>query len=200
MDSHTGTLASGEETREWGCSLDIRVDAAHHVVHHRADRDGFVDRVDASVVLGELPHEGDLLVDLFLSQMADIEMHDVTVRSREGAALLLFMYEGLGQLVPRTQLHGPFQRVSGIGNIKGLAKAIVLQVAVAVLVEQNPPLAAGSLSNQNACSGQAGGMVLHELHVLQWHPSPIGDSHAVAGLDGTVGGKGEDPPSPTRAQ
>ena len=90
--------------------------------------------------------------------------------------------------------------MSGIRNIKGFTKAIVLQVAVAILVDHDPPLATRSLSDENACSGQASGVVLDKLHVLQGHPSPIGQGHAVAGFDGTVGGEGEDPSGSTRTQ
>ncbi len=69
--------------------------------------------------------------------------------------------------------------------------AVVLQVAVAVLVDQDAAFAAAALGQQDAGAGQSGRVVLHELHVLQRHAGPVGHGHAVAGLDRAVGGEGK---------
>ena len=43
-------------------------------------------------------------------------------------------------------------------------------------------------------------MVLDELHVFQWNPDPIGQGHAVAGLDRAVGRKRKNAPRPARTE
>ena len=69
----------------------------------------------------------------------------------------------------------------------GRPEAVVLQVAVAVLVEQEAALAAAGLGEQHAGARQAGGVVLDELHVAQRHAVAVGQRHAVAGDDAAVG-------------
>ena len=80
------------------------------------------------------------------------------------------------------------------GHGSGGPEVVVLQVAVAVLVDQDAALAARALGDQDAGAGQPGRMVLDELHVLERHAGAIGHGHAVAGLDRAVGGEGENPP------
>jgi hypothetical protein len=72
--------------------------------------------------------------------------------------------------------------------------AVVLQEAAAVLVQQHAALAAAGLGEQRAGAGQAGRVVLHELHVLQRHAGAVGERHAVARLDRAVGGERENAP------
>src|SRR5207245_1731236 len=50
---------------------------------------------------------------------------------------------------------------------------------------------AGGFGDENSSEGQARGVVLDKLHVLQWSAGAIGKPHAVAGLDTGVGGEGE---------
>ena len=78
-----------------------------------------------------------------------------------------------------------------IGDLQRGAQVVVLQVPIAVLVDHDPTLAARRLGNQDARTGQAGGVVLDELHVLQADPDSIGHRHAIARLDRPVGGERE---------
>ena len=109
------------------------------------------------------------------------------------------MHERLRQAVTRAELHGAVLGVPRVIDIQRLAQVVVLQVSAALVVEQDAAFAAGGFRDQDAGAGQAGGVVLHELHVLQRHAGPVGQGQAVAGLDGAVGGEREDPPEPTGA-
>ena len=89
-------------------------------------------------------------------------------------------------------------RSTGVGV--GLAEVVVLQVAVAVLVEQPAALGPGRLGDEDAGERQAGRVVLDELHVLERRAGPVGQGHAVAGVDVGVGGEREDPPAAAGAE
>ena len=113
-----------------------------------------------------------------------------SVRPIERATLFQLFHESLRQAVPRTQLHGAQHRL-------GLRcpQIVVLQVAVSVLVDQEPAFGPGGFGNQNPREGETRGMVLHELHVLQRHSRAVGQGHAVAILDVGIGGEGEHLPA-----
>ena len=100
----------------------------------------------------------------------------------DGATFLALMPEGLREPVTRAQLHRLRTR-PGIQR----AQAVVLQVAVAVAVDQDAAFAAAAFGHENAGARQAGGVVLHELHVAQRHAGPVGHAHAVAGEGAGVG-------------
>src|SRR2546426_12175622 len=63
VDGDARCLPRGVEAIERSLPGDVGGDPAHHVVHHRPDGDRLVDLVDAHVVAGQLPYEGQLLVD-----------------------------------------------------------------------------------------------------------------------------------------
>src|SRR2546426_12349051 len=71
------------------------------------------------------------------------------------------------------------------------SQVVILQVAVAILVQHVTALSTRCLSDENAGERKAGRMVLHEFHVLQRSPGAISQRHAVAILDVGVGGEGE---------
>ena len=81
-----------------------------------------------------------------------------------------------------------------------LAQVVILQVAVAVLVDQEPALGPRRFSDEDSCKRQTGGMVLDELHVLERRACPVRQCHPVAVLDGRVGREGEDTAAAARAQ
>jgi hypothetical protein len=56
-----------------------------------------------------------------------------------------------------------------------------------MLVEQHAAFAPAGFGEQAARVGQARGVVLDELHILQRHPGSVRQGHAVAGLDGAIG-------------
>src|SRR2546430_5563811 len=79
-----------------------------HVVHHGADRNRLVDRIDADVVLRQLAHERDLLVDLLLTQMRQVrsEEHTSELQSQSNIVcpLLLGKKKSKGCLSNKTAL------------------------------------------------------------------------------------------------
>ena len=196
VDAHAGALARGVEARQRRRAVDVGVDPAHHVVHHRPHRDRARDRIDALVLQAQLAHERQLRVDR---------------ASRRGGA-------GRGGRRRRTarrssrpfstsftnacdsRSRGPSSMLRSTGFGLRLAQVVVLQVAVAVLVEQPAALAAGRLGDEDAGERQAGRVVLDELHVLERRAGAVGQRHAVAGLDGGVGGEREDPAAAAGAQ
>ena len=105
------------------------------------------------------------------------------------------LHERLRQAVARAQLHAAEHRLR-----LRLAEVVVLQVAVAVLVDQVAALGARRLGDQDAGERQAGRMVLDELHVLERRAGAVGQRHAVAGLDGGVGREREDPAAAAGAE
>ena len=80
------------------------------------------------------------LVDLLFAEMADVEVHHVAVGRLDGAALVLLVPERLAQPVARPELHRLIAR-PWIGR----AEVVVLQIAVAVLVDQDAAFAAAIL-------------------------------------------------------
>ena len=114
--------------------------------------------------------------------MAQIEQHRLALRRGDGVALALLMPERLAEPVARPKLHVFVARL-GLGR----PQPVILQIAIAILVEQEGAFAAAGLGDQNAGAGQAGRMVLNELHVAQRHAVPVGQRHAVAGHDAAIG-------------
>ena len=100
----------------------------------------------------------------------------------DGATFLALVPEGLREPVTRAKLHRLRTR-PGVQR----AQAVVLQVAIAVAVDQDAAFAAAAFGHENAGARQAGGVVLHELHVAQRHAGPVGHAHAVAGEGAGVG-------------
>jgi hypothetical protein len=87
------------------------VDAAHHVVHHRAHWDQLVHGVDPLILEAQLAHEGKLRVDELLAEVAQVEVDDGAVGRVRRAALLGLVYERLREAVARAELHAPELRL-----------------------------------------------------------------------------------------
>ena len=151
-----------------------------------------MDRVDPGVVLRQLAHERDALVDQALAQMAHVEVCVGAVLALEDAARLLLSHEGLREPVARAELHAPQLRMARVGDVERLAQVVVLEVAPSLRVEEDAALAARRLGDEDPGAGKAGGVVLDELHVLERNAGAVGHRHPVAGLDRGVGGEGED--------
>ena len=121
-------------------------------------------------------------------EVPQIEIDRVAARRLERPALARLVPEGLAQAVARPELHG---LVAGLGGDR--SEAVILQIAVAVLVQKVAAFAAAGLGEQQARARHAGRVVLHEFHVAQRHAVPVGERHAVAGDDAAVGVLAEDP-------
>src|SRR2546426_4440292 len=119
----------------------------------------------------------------------------MAVRAFERAPLLLLLDERLREPIARAELHGAQHRLG-----LGLSEVVVLKEAVAVLVEEPAALRAGGLGDQDPGEGQAGGMVLDELHVFERRARAIRQGHAVAVLDVGVGREGKDLAAAARAE
>ena len=193
VHADTGALTGGEEPRQGSHRVGVGVDPAHHVMDDGADRYRLLHRVDADIAHRQLPNHRDLAVDRRLSQVADVKVDIIAVWALEGSAGLPFLDECLGETIPGAELHGSLLWMVGIAEVEGLTQVVVLQITPALSVDHDPTLAPGRLSDQDAGAGEAGRVVLDELHVLERHPCPVGQRHAVAGLDAAVGGEWVDP-------
>ena len=129
------------------------------------------------------------------TEMPQIEIDGFAARRRERPALALLVPEGLAQAVARPELH---RLVAGLG--RDGSEAVILQVAVAVLVQEVAAFAAAGLGEEKARARHAGRMVLHELHVAKRHAMPEGERHAVAGDDAAVGVLAEHPARAARRE
>ena len=65
---------------------------------------------------------------------------------------------------------------------------ITLHQALAISIDQITALTARAFGNQHAVTGNAGGVKLEKLHILQRHASTQRHRHAVAGIDQRIGG------------
>ena len=94
--------------------VDVGMDAAHHVVHHRTHRNQLVHRIQIGVLQTQLAHERKPLVDHLLANLSDVEIDVVTVRPLQRAAPVLLLNERLRKPVARTELHRPL--CTGFGS------------------------------------------------------------------------------------
>src|SRR3974390_810665 len=88
-----------------GCAVNVRVHAAHHVMHHGANRNQFFDRVDIFIFQTEFANKGDFEVDQFLAEMPQVEVHEIAIRALQGSSHLCFLDESLRKAVPRPKFH-----------------------------------------------------------------------------------------------
>ena len=112
VDAHARGLARGVQPGERRRAVDVGVDAAHHVVHDRADRDQLGDRVDPLVLQAQLAHERQLGVDQLLAEVPQVEVDDRPVLRLDGTALLDLVDERLREPVARAELHAAQLRLS----------------------------------------------------------------------------------------
>ena len=170
VDADVGALAGGVNPGNAGQAVNVGLDAAHDVVHPRANGHGLLNHVHAGQVNADFPDLAELLHDQRFAQVGAIQ-EDAAVDAVAGVDFGLF---GPGNHVAGSQLHH-------VGSVP-------LHEAVAVLVPQVGALAAGGFGQQDATAGQGGGMVLDHLHVHQADPGVVSQRHAVAGDDEGVGG------------
>ncbi len=172
MHRHAGDLAGGEQAgHDVGVvaqhlGVDVGRHAAHRVVRRGLDRDRVVVGLDAEVGARELGDVGQLGVELLRRQVREVEEHVVGVRAA-AAALADLGVDGAGDHVARREV------LDGGG--------VALHEALAVLVAQDPALAARTLGEQDAHLPDARRVELVELHVLQREALAVDDAHAVTG-------------------
>jgi hypothetical protein len=179
-----GTFASGVETGQTSGALAVSFDATHGVVGSRTYRNRLFYRIHTHVGLGQFADEGQTLFQVLLAKVAQVEVNHVAHGALDHAAFLLLLPEGLGETVARTQLHVLVLRLADRGF---RAQTVILQVAIAILVEQDATLTTTTFGHQDAGARQTGRVILDELHVPQRYAVAVGQGHAVTGDDAAVG-------------
>ena len=179
-----GTFASGIETGQTSGALAVGFDATHGVVGGRTYRNRLFYRIHTHIGLGQFADEGQTLFQVLLAKVAQVEVNHVAHGALDHAAFLLLLPEGLGETVARTQLHVLVLRLADRGF---RAQTVILQVAIAILVEQDATLTTTTFGHQDAGARQTGRVILDELHVPQRYAVAVGQGHAVPGDDATVG-------------
>src|SRR4029453_9533016 len=79
-------FSGGVKSRESCFGVYIRRDTSHHVVHYRPHRNWLIDGVYADVLARQLSDKRKFLVDDFLTQVAQVEMHVMAVGTLKRAA------------------------------------------------------------------------------------------------------------------
>ena len=182
---HAGRLADGVEAGHHrvrivarlgdDLAVEVRLDAAHVVVDGRQHRDRRLGDVDAGENLGGLRDAGQALVQDLRVQVVQVQEDMVLVRTDAAAFADL---DG----------HGPADHVAR-GQVLH-RRGVALHEALALGIGQVAAFAAGALGDQAAGAVDAGGVELHELHVLQRQAGAQHHGVAVAGA-GVRGGAGE---------
>ncbi|TLD44166.1 MAG: hypothetical protein FAZ92_03574 [Accumulibacter sp.] len=192
VDADAGAFAGGKKPGQWCRAAAVDEDATHRVVHRRAHRDRRMRRVDTHELFCQFVDLWQPFAQLLLAEVAQVEVYHRAVRPLDRAALLLLVPERLAQSVARSEFH----RLVAWRRL-GRPQPIVLQIAITVLVDQEATFTAAGLGEQQAGSRHAGRMVLDELHVAQRYAVPIGQRHAVAGDDASIGILAEHPAGTT---
>ena len=149
-----------------------------------ADRNRLFHRIDADVGFRQLADERQTFQQLFLAQVTQVEVNHVATRCGDGVAFAPLVPESLRDFVARAEFHVLVLRLAERGF---RAHAVILQVAVAVFVDQDTAFTAAAFRHQNAGARQTGWVILHELHIAQRHAVAERHTHTVAGNDAAVG-------------
>src|SRR5690606_17584226 len=165
VDADAGRLTRRVEAGHVGAAPDVRLDAAHDVVHARQDRDGLLDDVHAREVDADFADLPQALADHVLTQVAHVQQYAAV----DAPALVDLRLLGAGHDVATRELHH--------------VRRVLLHEALAGGVEQVGALAARALRNQHAGALQGGRVELDHLHVHAFRPRPVGLGDAVARAD-----------------
>ena len=144
---------------------------------HWPHRHRLVNRINADVILGQLAHEGNPLIDLALAQMPQIQVNVGAIGSFKNPTGPLFVDKSARNHIARPQFH--------------LAGQILAQIAVALIIDQVATLAARCFGHQDSGTRKPRRMILHKLHVLERTAGPIGHGHSITGFDRSIGRKRE---------
>ena len=161
MDGHAGRLAHchqarhrlfgvGRITRQ-NLAVIVRRDAAHVVVHRRQDRDRLARHVDAGKNLRRLGNAGKPLMQHLGIEVLEMQVNMVLVLAHATALADLDGHRARDDVARGEVLGG---------------RCIALHEALALAVRQVTALAACTFGDEAACPIDAGGVELHELHVL----------------------------------
>ena len=149
------------------CAVDIGVHPAHHVVHDRPDGNELSSPDRGFRTSGTTLAQTEACSSMkFGAEVAQVEVDDRSVGTVDRATLLELLHEGLGEAIARPQ---SMLRKTGLGCGFQL---VVLQIAVAVLVQQVSAFRAGRFGDQDAGERESRGVILDELHVLERRAGP----------------------------
>lgn len=111
-------------------------------------------------------------------------MNHIATRGRDGVAFTPFVPEGLRNFVARTQFH---IFVFRFAQRSFRAHTVILQIAVAIFVDQDTTFTTAAFSHQDTGTRQAGWVILNEFHITQRNAVAQRHAHPVAGHDAAVG-------------
>ena len=185
MHGGAGRFATGEQPRHDGIGIAlaraddlgaiIRWNAAHVVVRRRNDRDRLLQHIHPGENARRFGNARQALADHLLAQMVEVQVDVIPV---------------LPHPAPFADLdhHGTADHVTR-GQILGM-RGIALHEALAQRIGEIAALTAHAFGNEDAGAIDAGGMELHELHVLHRQACAHDHGRAIAGAD-MGGGAGE---------
>ncbi|MNL42037.1 hypothetical protein D3C87_1644730 [compost metagenome] len=119
-------------------------------------------RIDADVGFCQFTNERQTLQQFLLAKMTQVEVNHIAARRRNGVAFAPLVPERLGHFVARAEFHIFVFRLAkrGFG-----AHAVILQIAIAIFIDQNPAFTAAAFRHQNAGTRQTGWVILHKFHI-----------------------------------
>lgn len=117
-------------------------------------------------------------MQFLLAEMTQVEVNHIAARRGDGVAFTPFVPESLGYFVTWPQFH---IFVFRLAQRRFGAHAVVLQVTIAIFIDQNTAFAAATFSHQDTGTWQAGRVILNEFHITQRNamlsampiPSPV---------------------------
>ena len=155
-------------------------------MHNRANRHRILDHVHTHIRHSQFVHQWQTLKNSFFTEVAHIHQYTVPPGSLDRIAFLLFVPEGLAQAVTRAKFHRLEDRLT-----QGCFRThiVILQIAVAIFIDQYTTLTPAAFGEQNSRTWQTGWMILNKLHILKRHTGAICHGHAITCLDRTVSGE-----------
>ena len=164
VQTNRGTFTHGEQTFNAGFTVLIGFDTAHGVVCGRTYRNRFFNRIDANVRFRQFADERQTFMQFFLAEVTQVEINHIATRRGDGVAFTPFVPEGLRNFVAWTQFH---IFVFRLAQRSFRAHAVILQITVAIFVDQNTAFTAAAFGHQDTGTWQTGWVILNEFHVTQ---------------------------------
>ena len=184
VDRHAGRLANGHEAGHDSVrvatllgqhfAVIVRGDAAHVVMNRREDRDRFLGDIDACKDARAFGDAGQALVQDLRVEMVEVKI-DVILLLADAAPVADFHGHGARHDIARGQILG--------------RRCIALHEALAFRIGEITAFTARAFGDQATCAVDAGGVELHELHVLQRQARAKRHGVAIAGAGVRRGGR-----------
>ncbi|MNB88437.1 hypothetical protein D3C75_354510 [compost metagenome] len=184
MQADGGAFTHCKQAFNTGFTLLIGFNPTHGVVRGWAHRDRLFYRIHADIGFGQLADKRQAFQQFLLTQMTQVEIDHIAAWGRDSVTFAPLMPEGLRHFVARAKFHVFVLRLA---QRSFRAHAVILQIAIAIFIDQNPAFAAAALGHQDAGTRQTGWVILNELHIAQWDPVLQRHAHPVAGDNPAVG-------------